>query len=230
VEGYYKNIDNVTVINIYDFSNTNSFFHGKSYTAGMDVLVRKGWKKFDAWISYTLSKSMMDIDSIQTEPFPSLADQRHILDIVGTYKWKNWKFSAGWKYRTGMTSIIGIRTRLLHGPPLQSAPTGGPVGPPPPPPPSGPPTNPEFYEDSDGNPFYRDKYPDFHQMDVSIVYTFPSKQKQWNSSIGLSLGNVYNKKNIIEQQHIRVGPTQAQHLVTRYSIGFAPNLMWSLNF
>lgn len=233
VEGYHKHIDNVTVINIRDFSNTNSFLHGMSYTTGMDVLIRKGWKRFDAWISYTLSKSMMDIDSIQAAPFPSLSDQRHILDIAGIYKWKNWKFSAGWKYRTGMTSIIGIRTRLLHGPILQNPnapppnlPPGNPGGSPP----GGKPTNPEFYEDEDGNPFYTDKYPDFHQLDISIVYTFPSRQKQWNSSIGLSLGNVYNQKNIIEQLHIRSGNPPQMYLVTRYSIGFAPNLMWSLNF
>jgi len=224
VEAYYKNIDNVTVININDFSQTNSFFHGKSYTEGVDVLLRKGWKRLDTWVSYTLSRSMMQIDSIQSTSFPALNDQRHIVDVAATYKWRKWKFSAGWKYRSGMASIIGIRTRLLHGAPPNTTSGGRSTTPGP------PPTNPDFYKDSDGNPFYQDRYPAFHQLDVSIVYQFPSKQKQWNSTIGASVSNLYNRKNIIEQQHIQVGPDNHLHLVTRYSIGFAPNVFVSFNF
>ncbi len=196
VEGYYKNIDDITVINIYDFSNTNSYYYGKSYTLGMDVLLRKSWS-------------------------------RHILDLAGSYKWRQWKFSAGWKYRTGMESMVAIRTRLLHGPSVSNTTT---PTPPPPPGGGGPPTNPDFYEDSDGNPFYTGRYPAFHQLDIAIAYLFPSRQKQWNGSIGVSLNNVYNQKNIVEQQHIRVGADNHQRLVSRYSIGFAPNLILSFNF
>jgi hypothetical protein len=216
-EFYYKTANNLTVINIKDFTSANQFFYGSSYTVGGDLLVKKRWKKLDIWASYTLSDSKMQFDSIQAEPFTSLINQKHVLDLDILYRLGKFKFSAGWKYRSGLTAIPGIRTKLLHGIAPNNAPPPGPG-----PGPGGPPV-------VTGNKEYLDHYPSFHQLDISIVYDFPTKRKQWNGSVGVSLLNVYNRKNIIEQFR-RPGQGNTLFVANKYSMGFAPNLFVSFNF
>jgi hypothetical protein len=228
VELYYKKINNITIININDFYSPNKFFYGSSTTFGADFLIKKRWKKLDAWVSYTLSDSKMQFDSIQAKPFTSILNQRHVLDLDILYRLGKFKFSAGWKYRSGLAALPGIRTKLTHGAPNApdaSQQTTTQTPPPPPPPPGGGPPPPQTDQ---GVTRYTDYYPAFHQLDISVVYDFPAKQKQWNSSIGLSLQNVYNRKNIIEQ-FTRQDNTGLV-LVNRYSMGFAPNLFLTINF
>jgi hypothetical protein len=220
LELYYKKIGDITIININDFYSPNKFFYGSSSTVGADFLIKKRWKKFDAWVSYTLSDSKMKFDSIQAKPFTSILNQRHVLDLDILYQLGKFKFSAGWKYRSGLAALPGIRTKLLHG-----APNADPQSTPQPPLPI--PGGGQGKAEN-GVTLYTDHYPAFHQLDISAVYEFPAKKKQWNSSIGFSIQNVYNRKNIIEQfTRLDIsGPV----LVNRYSIGFAPNLFLTVNF
>ena len=212
-ELYYKKTEDLTIVNITNFVSPTQFFYGSSTTVGADMLVKKRWRKFDAWVSYTISDSKMQFDSIQAEPFTSIYNQKHVLDLDILYRLGKFKFSAGWKFRTGLSALPGIRTLLLRGAPQ-----------------SGKAQNIGSGAGLEGEYLY--KYPSFHQLDLSAVYDFHTNKKYWNGSVGFSLLNVYNKKNIIEQ-FVRYGssgfggkPTFAY----RYSMGFAPNLFVSFNF
>jgi hypothetical protein len=107
----------------------------------------------------------------------------------------------------------------MHGAPPQV----GLSNPPPPPPPSGGPPPPVQNESQ-----YTNLFPVYHQLDLSIVYALPKMQKSWNSTLGLSIVNLYNRKNVIEQQPVRLG--NGLIILTRYAMGFAPNLVFTVNW
>jgi hypothetical protein len=239
VEGYYKKLSDLSANNFVDFNSPVAIIHGNSETIGLDFLVRKNYRNFDAWVSYTIARTMMDFDSVKTGPFLSVYDQTHIVDIVGTYKLKKWKFSAGWKYRSGLDALNGIRTKYFSGAPSrdvadldqsqQSKPSQPPVsGGSGPKQGKGQPQGNKMQSGDEGVELYRDKYPAFHQLDVSVVYVFPARQGKWNGSAGLSLQNVYNRKNVIEQvaRHTQHGKV----IANKYSLGFMPNLVIAFNF
>jgi hypothetical protein len=216
LELYRNEIDNIAINNIINFSDVNSYLYGNEKTEGADLLIKKDWTNFSAWTSYTLSKSEFHFDSIQSESFSFVYDQRHRLDVVIGYTWHQWKISAGWKYRSGLPVLKGIRGKLLHGAP----PT------PPRPPSSSPPPPGQLVEGSD--PAYNDRFPNYHQLDVSLVYTLPKERKGWRCTVGLSLLNVYNNQNVIEQI---IRPVRGGHIRSdKYAIGFAPNVMVSVNW
>jgi hypothetical protein len=219
-ELYYKKTDKLSINNINNFNSpANPFFYGSGNTIGADFLIKKRWNKLDAWISYTLSRTQLQFDSIQSQAFLSPMNQTHILDIVAAYNWKQWKFSLGWKFRSGLPALPFIRTKYMHGAPPQV----GLSNPPPPPPPSGGPPPPVQNESQ-----YTNLFPVYHQLDLSIVYALPKMQKSWNSTLGLSIVNLYNRKNVIEQQPVRLG--NGLIILTRYAMGFAPNLVFTVNW
>ncbi|HYG51484.1 MAG TPA: TonB-dependent receptor [Flavobacteriales bacterium] len=217
LEGYYRFADNLSSISLNDPDGPHPFIQGSVKTYGCDVLVRKSWKNIDIWTSYTISRSMMQFDSVQTEPFYSLNDQTHILDLAATYHIKRWRFSLSWKYRTGLAALPGIRVRMMSG--ANSEPML--AGTPSPPPQPGGPVFVNGYE-------YTDRFPDFHSLDVYVEYEFQPMTANWKSYAGISLINCYDQKNIIGQ--VPQFGTGQPSIYNRYSLGFTPNAVLTFKF
>ncbi|MBC7862846.1 MAG: TonB-dependent receptor [Bacteroidia bacterium] len=220
VEAYYKKTDHISSTSTTQPSSDKPFIYGKIETVGADMLLRKQWKNTDAWISYTISKAMMQFDSISKDPFYSLYDQTHIVDIACSHKIKQWKFTLAWKYRTGFAALPGIRTKMMAG--ANSAP-GGNNQPPPPPPGGGPPPPPGQGPPPPPPGSGSDRFPAYHSLDASIQYGFPKTEKNWKGSIGLSLLNCYNQKNITDSSPIM--NNGINNLSNRYMTGFMPNVV-----
>ncbi len=73
---------------------------------------------------------------------------------------------------------------------------------------------------------YKDRYPAQHQLDLSITSKILMKQKRVSGIIGLSILNVYDKENIVNNFSDILHPFE----IYRYGIGFAPNLQIKLMF
>lgn len=217
VEGYLKQVSNVSNISISQPLSSQPFIQGSINIVGADLLLRKQWKRLDGWISYTCSKAMMKFDSVQRDPFISLYDQTHVFDIAFSYRIKQWKFSLAWKYRTGLAVLRGIRTRMIAG--ADSSPGGQQSGPPPPTS-GGPPPPPRI----DPN----ERFPAYHQLDASIQYNFPKVSKNWSGFIGVSVLNCYDQKNIIDRSMISIQGVNTP--TNRYMMGRMFNLMISFSF
>jgi hypothetical protein len=163
-------------------------------------------------MSYTLSQSLMQFDSInEGAAFPSLFDQPHVLDLALSYRIGQWKFSAAWKLRSGLAIMPSIRGRMLHGSPSGADQPSPPPGAPQPP-------------AADNS----ERFAPYHQLDASVSYGFPRKERKWDGSVGLSAMNCYDRENIIEQRTI-VSP---QGTTTQYRtmLGFTPNIFVRFSF
>lgn len=114
VEAYYKEIENAT-----DFIDGAELLlnhhietdvlpaNGKAY--GVELMVKKAVGKLNGWVSYTYSRSLLQIDgpsALETvnkgEYYASSYDKPHAVNFVGNYKFsRRFNFSMNMTYSTG---------------------------------------------------------------------------------------------------------------------------------
>lgn len=224
LEGFYKDSKNVPIFE-HVSGGSKGFFPAKAYSIGGNLMVKKRWNnQLDTWISYSLSTSKLQVDTLGAEETNNYYDQPHIFNAVVLYKIKRWKFSAGWNLSSGLP------TNLAHFSPFlstrsQGRPPGGGGGPGGGGPGGG--DGPASNQQESGE-FEGDRYPWMHSLDVSLVYGFPQKAKKWRGSLGLSIVNVYDQENLIGQQTRR--SSGGEEYINYYAIGFSPNLAFNLEW
>ncbi len=147
------------------------YVSGNSKSRGIEVLVEKGVGNYSGWVSYTLSNSLNYFEELNGgNPFPSRYDQRHELKLVNMYNIAKWNFSLIWIYGTGNP---------------YSAPEGS-----------------YSLSTIDGSNISNIAYsninnerlPNYHRLDFSSTYNFNLGNTK--AKIGLSIFNVYNRRNI----------------------------------
>jgi len=184
-------------------------FTGISSIRGTDFLLKFKDKAYESWLAYTIKK----VDAIFPElnygkPFSAAEDQRHEIKTVHLYSRNNWEYSMVW--------IIG----------------------------SGKPWDQNKYQMTADSSMVQVSYnyprntgrlPIYHRLDASVKYTVQMKDSRF--SLGLSLFNVYNQRNIkfrIYRAFRNPDPASAEQ--TLYSVedilglGFTPNIFVSLQF
>ncbi len=111
VEAYHKQMEGkveYAVLNPGNGSaNTNQardyqLFKGDGISLGIDVLLSTGYKKYDTYLSYSLSKSTQRFDEIaRNKYFPTEDDRRHQLKWINTFKTGNITWGANTVYISG---------------------------------------------------------------------------------------------------------------------------------
>ncbi len=154
-----------------DIGEDQLYATGDNITTGIEVMIEKGFGKYSGWIGYTLSKSINYFKDLNGgDPFPSRFDQRHELKLVNMYKAGPWDFSLIWIYGTGKA---------------YSSPEGS-----------------YSLTTLDGSTINNVAYsrinnrrlPAYHRLDLSSTYHFNLGNTK--AKVGLSIFNVYNRKNI----------------------------------
>ncbi|MEO0573678.1 MAG: TonB-dependent receptor, partial [Bacteroidota bacterium] len=76
----------------------------------LDFLVKKQLGGYRIWLGYTYNTIDYQFDELANGTFPGNNDITHNFTISNTYEHKNWQFSLGWNYRTGVpfTPISGF--------------------------------------------------------------------------------------------------------------------------
>lgn len=213
VEAYYKTLDGLSEYSTrfvptgFGSNQTiayEEFFHtGTGIAKGLEFLVQRKVGKFTGWAGYTLGEVKYDFDSFGDEPFFASQDVTHELKLVGTYKLGKVTLGATFVYATGKpyTAPTGYyELELLDG------------------------TTNDFFEVSDKNTV---RFDDYHRLDLSGTYDFNLGNSK--ASAGLSLSNIYNRKNIWYNEYEVI---EGELLETNVSLlGFTPSLFftWSLH-
>ena len=213
IEAYYKTLDGLSEYSTrfvptgFGRNQTiayEEFFHtGSGIAKGMEFLLQRKVGKFTGWVGYTLGEVKYDFEAFGDEPFFANQDVTHELKLVGNYKLGKITLGATFVYATGkpFTAPTGFyELELLDG------------------------STSDFFEVSDKNTV---RFPDYHRLDLSGTYEF----KMGNSltSTGLSLTNIYNRKNTWYNEYEVI---EGELLETNVSLlGFTPSLFitWSLH-
>lgn len=216
IEAYYKNLSDITAFYT-NFDNTfeSDFRTGFSTVRGIDFLIKKRWKNYRTWASYTLSKTDYFFEEIHETYFPASHDQRHQLKWMHTFNWKQWHASLAWRYSSGkpFTDLIDIEEEYI------------------------------VEEEDEDEGFWiergiirqpnNERLNDYHRLDFSLFYHFkPSPNKTFQGKIGLSIINLYQQTNELgvfyrlteEEEELQEDPFFALERSNREGLGFTPNL------
>jgi hypothetical protein len=211
VELYYKNLQNQIELmngilnNLKDNIFEESIVFGKGESKGIEFFIRKNGDKLNGWISYTLSKTTRQFDTINNGLiYPAKYDRRHDLSLTASYKLsEKWSVSGIFIYATGSAFTIPSGKYLISMYVIEQI--------------------------EKTNSF---RMPAYHRLDASITYNI-KKTEKFESSLNLSVLNVYNRPNPFFiyfqidgniQDGITVKPKQVVLLPVM------PSLTWNFRF
>ena len=222
-EVYYKDIDNIidyrtgasTTFNA-DVESELLYGDGRAY--GVEFLLKKRTGKLTGWVSYTLSRSEMKFDEINTNTwFSAKQDRIHDFSIVASYRITPRLVASGtWVYFTGNAVTFPSGKYSIEG---QLIP---------------------YYTERNG---YR--MPDYHRMDIGVTldnkdYKYEINpetgdkekvKKRFKSSWNFSIYNVYGRENAytidFRESETNPGTTEAVQLAL---FKFVPSISYNFSF
>lgn len=217
IDGYYKLLSNIV-----NFSNdpslSSGLIRGDATAIGADFMIKKRWKDFRSWISYSFADVEYYFPDFAQSNFKAPFNQLHTVKWVNTFSWKQFEFSSAFKVASGKpySPIQGV------------AQTGTPD------------------PDEELDDAYEIVYagintktlPVFHQLDLTIFYSFPKNpDKTWRGRVGVSCFNVYNQTNILSRTYEldevedEIGNVTVEPFaIDRYYLRFTPNVLVRFDF
>ena len=192
VEGYYKEVDGITMRS-QGFQTKYQFTKGiGSYQVlGVDFLARKQWDEWSLWLSYSTMDNSYSFPETEERTFRSNFDIRQTIKAGIAYRIRNLKVAAGVNWHTGKPT-----TALLNG---QEVVDG----------------NLAFGRANDA------EFKDYIRVDLSALYQLSSK-KGWRADLGVSVWNIVNQENVIDNFYRINEQQEAQEFVQR-ALGITTN-------
>ncbi len=180
-EGYVKELVGITSFSALSELSA-PYAQGKSKVRGIDVLLKRRFKNFRSWISYTLSETLYEFPTIPPGVFPAPHDQQHVLQWVNIYKDGPWEFSVGVNFRTGLPF------RDASGIALEENSMG------------------ELVPRIQYNELNSSRLGPYFRTDASVIYNFGSIQSG-KGFVGMSIQNVTNRANVLGRDFYRGNAT-----------------------
>jgi hypothetical protein len=178
VEGYYKLLKNLPIVNNQKFYSTDpDLLPGSGESYGWEFLFNYGVDPFNISTSYTLSWAYKEVNGWTYYP---RYDTRHVFNLLLEYNFgAGWIASAVWNYSSGypFTEIIGFYDKYFFNNSNSS----------------GLNTN-EFLPYTILGDRNLGRLPAYHRLDLSLVKRM--ELSLMNMEIGISAINVYDRQNI----------------------------------
>ncbi len=206
LEAYYKRLTDINSINniilqIVPSQSDTGIDIGKEERIGFDFLLKKRIRNYRFWIGYSYSKTLITFPTLQQKSFPSNFNQQHIFNISQTLKVNQIEFALGWNYATGSPF-----TKLI------------------------PDENGFFGNIIEPKGINVNRFKAYHRLDASVLYRFTIKTKNpWGGMLGVSLRNIYNRKNTIGQGYIEIDEDNIGTF-ERKSLQLTPDVVIRFNF
>lgn len=209
-------VEYLPVLRNYDTNENNIeqlYAIGDSETRGLELLLEKGFGNYSGWISYTLSNSLNYFKDLNGgKPFPSRYDQRHEFKLVNMFNYGKWNWSVVWIYGTGKPYSAPEGSYSI------STPDGSSI-------------NNVAY-----SRINNERLPDYHRLDLSATYNFNLGVTK--AKVGLSVFNVYNRKNIKYRRYSKVTFDENGNILSddRYIVtdirllGITPSIFFNWSF
>lgn len=191
---------------------------GKSWSYGLELMLRKSEGKFTGWIGYTYSRVFKKIEGVNNGvTFPAFYDRPNDVCINIAYNsGKRWSFSANWIYMTGgaITTPVGFYYYDGYSVPI--------------------------YGEKNN-----DRLPDYHRLDLlaTVKFNKPGSVKKFQHSLTFTIYNAYARENpisvgfnkIIDDNGNIIVPSdidgQNEIIPTTISVaGFIPSISYNFKF
>lgn len=108
-KAFYKSVDGITTqsqgfTTKYEFERQQ----GSYDVYGAEFLLRKKFRKFSSWMSYSYLTNTYTFEGLEEVQFPSNFDLTHSFNMGSTYSSDSWNLSGGLNYRTGKPTSIPL--------------------------------------------------------------------------------------------------------------------------
>ncbi len=173
VEAYYKRMDNMIDYRDHARMLMNPLVEyelriGKGNAYGVETIIHKEYGRLTGWISYTLSRSILQMKEInEGEPYPSYSDRPHDFSMFLSWEIRpRITLTANFIYMTGVpyTTPTGFYNYDNHQVPIYAQRNN-------------------------------DRLPDYHRLDLALNWFLSKPGKQFQHELIFSVYNLYNRKN-----------------------------------
>jgi hypothetical protein len=206
-EIYYRTMNNVTeysqnFLNGGTTSYIEEILFGRGRAYGVEVMLKKGFGRFNGWVSYALGRSERNFDAINNgSTFPARFDRRHNLSAVGVYSFNDrWDVSVIYSFASGAAYTLPTSWYFINNTPVK-----------------------EFGD------YNNARMPNYNRTDVSVNYWFKKDKNGLNFSVYnlFMVGNpIYIVLDVIEEEagNLHVQPKRKR----LYNI--IPTISWRFKF
>ncbi|WP_010182613.1 TonB-dependent receptor [Aquimarina agarilytica] len=210
IEAYQKELDGIGILITNDITNPQNVT-GSNTVKGIDVLVKKQWKHYQTWVSYSFSESRFQFESINNNiPFDGSFDTPHNLVWTHSANYNNFEFSLGYRYHSGLP----FTNKSFD-------------------------SNAALANFITFDTFNGERLPDYHRLDLSGSYSFHlDRSHKIKAKIGFTLQNLTNKRSFLSRDfrvietldpNAPIGATRALlQRADRKSLGLTPNVVFRL--
>jgi TonB dependent receptor-like, beta-barrel/FecR, C-terminal/CarboxypepD_reg-like domain/TonB-dependent Receptor Plug Domain len=205
IDTYYKSIKGIATLN-FGFSDIfdNDAHIGRSTVKGIDFYVKKSFKNYATWLSYTYDDTQNQFNDINNNNFfPGNSNIKHNFYWSHTYKWQSFDFALGWRWHSGKpySEAVAIVTNSSGNPALQT------------------------------NGINNYNLPSYNRLDFSSTYHFYlSKDEHIKAKFGFSYLNVLNRVNILSRDYYINQNSDRINSADKISLERVFNLVFRVNF
>ena len=185
----------------------NKLTSGKGDSYGIECTVERNIERFNALLSYSLSKSTRQFDELNDgKRYLATGDRRHNLSILLNYSLtKHWSVSTLWTYATGTRF-----TPLLGGFLVSNA------------------TMTQYDVIAVSGEKNSEKMPPSHHLDINLIWR-SNNAKKWKNEWHIGAYNVYNQ---LQPEYVtleEVTPGKYKYVVSGF-FGFVPSVTYKFSF
>lgn len=210
VEAYYKKMQNTIDFRDHAMLLLNPLLEGEvrigsSWSYGLEFMVKINEKRLNGWISYTLSKTLRQINGINyNEPYPAPYDKPNDIAIVMNYRLsKKVLLGGNWVYSTGVPITYPVGRYDILGSVIP------------------------VYSKRNAN-----RMPDYHRLDLSVTIQGKSHPgKKWQGEWNFSIYNAYGRKNAWAINFLQdKNNPDITYAEKTYLFSVLPSLTYNFNF
>lgn len=203
---FYQKYQSGVLLNGYNNTEIDALQIGDMRISGVEVMLRKRFRHYRTWISYTYSKSYSSFPEISDDEFLSFYDIPHQLQWVHSIHLGQYEFSLGYNYKSGRVYSTPDDFK----------------------------ENPDGTYQLIWTDLNTERLPSYSRIDASLLYKFPrNPYKKWKGTIGVSLINLYNTRNAWYKLY-RIMENEEEEIeissYDRYLLGVSPNVSIKLMF
>lgn|GEM_PF-83666 len=205
-EFFLKNVENINTANL-GFKNQllDSNFTGEYAVKGAEVSLNKKIKKANVWVSYTYQDNKYTFPEVQPTTFRNNLDSNHSLTLAGSYDYKNFSFSLGNTFKSGLPYTSPIAENAIV-------------------------TNNSVSMINFSSPNNK-TLPSYFRSDFSASYEV-KLDDTFRGKINLAVLNIFNRNNSLHRYYILETSEGVPTIrrVDEYSLGLTPNISLQLLF